>query len=105
MPDERTIDKTWGGKCGRVFATIWGKLSSFDISDRTIGEMKRTIYTEFDKQFKVEKYEFESASGEFIDVVLNEAEAVGCSVVQLGSLDLAIVNALEFDFCEERGNS
>jgi len=103
MHDEN-IDWSWTGKSNRVFATIWGKLTSFRVPESTIDEMKRTVYTEFDKLFKDTDYNFVEASEAFISMIADEAEAVDCGDAQIRSLGRAVLIALDYNLNEDRGN-
>lgn len=102
MNDE--LDMTYKGKSARVFGKLWGTMRDIGLGDKIDGA-KQIIRPALDRGFKHGDIPFEDASEEFLDVVLDYLDVSDATVSQIKLMELAVDDALSFNFDEDRGNA
>ena len=100
---QEELDMSYKAKSARVFGRIWGTMRDMDMGNKIVNA-KSIIRPELDRQFKDSDEDFESASACFSDSVLDYLEAVGASEIQLKVMEMALDDALTFNFGDAEGN-
>ena len=98
------IEQTYRAKSARVFGKIFGTLAGMGIEDHVIESMKPYIRRNLDRQFKSDDYDYEDASRRFLASLSTALSAHDFRSDKIEYLCCHVIESLEFDFAQDRGN-